>query len=464
MTTSTSAAARDGSRWRAILLGPTLRTWVLYVPLVLLSSTMAASTWDSRRFGHEQIETASGLALLVLLAGLALGPSLALRRRYPEGVAIVTAAVTLLLPLDPVAALIAFGSLAVRRLDRVVAAIAGLTFVSVLVSTWRDAQGLSDSASFWRMIISGGAQVTASEPLSNWIVLAISLALTATSFGIAMLVRDLQRTRTVQAEDQVQRQVVAGLNDELARQAERERLAQEVHDALGHRLSLLSLHAGALQIRAGEDPALRESADLVRWGAEQAMTDLRSLLTMLRQPGTPDVADSIPSLRDMALLIDETSRTGVTLVSTVQLESIDDLDDLTSRTAFRIVQELLTNARRHAPGLGVRILVRATPAGGVEIEAANHLVAGAGPDVTPGSGLSGIATRVEQLGGQWRCWVDKQRVFRAAAHLPWVQRRPDAPESSTSSGVASGGPEARRAPAPGARADNVPWQVGEDPP
>ena len=484
MTTSTSTTARPGSRWRAILRGPTLRTWVLYVPLVLLSSAIAASTWDSRRLGHEQIETASGLALLVLLAGLALGAALALRRRYPEGVAIVTAAVTLLLPLDPVAALIAFGSLAVRRLDRIVAGIAGLTFLSVLVSTWRDAQGLTDSASFWRMITSGGEQTTASGPLSNWVVLAISLGLMATSFGIAMLVRDLQRTRTVQAEDQVHRQVVAGLNDELARQAERERLAQEVHDALGHRLSLLSLHAGALQMRACDDPALRESADLVRWGAEQAMTDLRSLLTMLRQPGTPDVADSIPSLRDMALLIDETSRTGVTLVSTVQLESIDDLDDLTSRTAFRIVQELLTNARRHAPGLGVRILVRATPNGGVEIEAANHILATADTDVVPGSGLSGIANRVEQLGGQWRCWVDEQRVFRAAAHLPWVPRRPDASGSSGASGVSWGagaaqsvprdgrpapdvpgepGGAGRGVPAHGAPPQSVPWQVGEDP-
>ncbi len=81
--------------------------------------------------------------------------------------------------------------------------------------------------------------------------------------------------------------------------------------------------------------------------------------------------------------------------------------------------------------MGVRILVRATPAGGVEIEAANHLLPTAAAEVVAGGGLSGIATRVEQLDGQWRCWVDEERVFRAAAHLPWVPRRPDTPAPAT---------------------------------
>lgn len=439
MTTSvTSSATPVGGRWREILRGATLRTWVLYVPVAFVSSTLAAATWDARQQGHEAGDQVGGLAILLWFAGILLALSLAWRRRYPVPVAVITAVGALLLPLDPVAALIAFGSLAVRRLDRVVAAVAGLVVIATFASTWRDGRGTSTDSSFWQMLLGPPEASIATEPLSFWATLAIALALTATSFGIAMLVRDQQRTRATREEDQAHRQVVAGLNDELARQSERERLAQEVHDALGHRLSLLSLHAGALQLRAGEDPAMRESAGLVRWGAEQAMTDLRSLLTMLRQPGGPDVADSIPSLRDMALLIDETSRTGVTLVSTVQLESIDDLDDLTSRSAFRIAQELLTNARRHSAGMGVRILVRATPSGGVEIEAANHLLPSAVADVAAGGGLSGIATRVEQLGGQWRCWVDEQRVFRAAAHLPWVPRRPDSPSAP------------------------VPWHVGEE--
>ena len=415
-----AAAGGSGRSWRERLTGPTLRTWLLYLPLVTLSSVLAASTWDSRRADHEALDVTTTIAMLVWLAGILLAVSLAWRRRYPVAVAVLTSAVTLLLPLDPVAALIAFGSLAVRRLDRVVGAVAALTALATLVSTWRDSRGLTEHSSFWRILLSPEG----SEPLSLWGVMAISAALLAVSFGIAMLVRDKARNRSHQEEGRVHQQVVAGLNDELARQAERERLAQEVHAALGHRLSLLSLHAGAVQVRA-KDPALRESADLVRAGAEQAMTDLRSLLTMLRRPGGPDVADSIPGVHDLALLIDETSRTGITLVSTVQLESIEELDDLTSRSAFRIAQEMLTNARRHAPGIGVRFLVRATPQAGVIIESANHLPPDADSHVVAGSGLNGIRTRVDQLGGDFRQWVDDSRVFRVAVRLPWVAK-PDA--------------------------------------
>ena len=427
-------SAAPASRWRERLSGPVLRTWLVYVPLTVLSSVMAAGTWDSRQNDHTPIETASTLSMLLWLTGVLLGVSLAWRRRYPVGVAVFTAAVTLLLPLDPVAALIAFASLSARRLDRVVGAVVSLTALATVVSTWRDSRGVSEHSSFWRMVLSPEG----SEPLSVWAVLAVSAALLAVAFGIAMLVRDQLRSRTHQEEDRAHRQVVAGLNDVLARQAERERLAQEVHDALGHRLSLLSLHAGAVQVRA-TDPALQESAGLLRTGAEQAMTDLRALLTMLRRPGAPDVADSIPGVHDLALLIDETSRTGITLVSTVQLESIEELEDLTSRSAFRIAQEMLTNARRHAPGIGVRFLVRATPEAGVIIEAANHLPHDADPLVVAGSGLNGIRTRVEQLGGDFRQWVDERRVFRVAVRLPWVTKP-------------QGGP-----------AQWQPWRVGEEP-
>ncbi|MDO5503736.1 MAG: histidine kinase [Actinomycetia bacterium] len=417
-----AAGAGPGRSWRERLTGPTLRTWLLYVPFAVLSSILAVSTWDSRRVDHVAVEMASNASMLVLLIGVLSAASLAWRRRYAVGIAVLTAVVALVLPLDPVAALIAFGSLAVRRLDRVVGAVAGLTGAATLVSTWRDSRGLSEHSSFWRMVLAPEG----SEPLSVWAVIAISAALLAVAFGIAMLVRDQLRTRTHQEEGNAHREVVAGLNDELARQAERERLAQEVHDALGHRLSLLSLHAGAVQVRA-TDPALRESADLVRAGAEQAMTDLRSLLTMLRRPGGPDVADSVPGVHDLALLIDETSRTGITLVSTVQLESIEELDDLTSRSAFRIAQEMLTNARRHAPGIGVRFLVRATPQTGVIIESANHLPPETDPHVVAGSGLNGIRARVDQLGGDFRQWVDESRVFRVAVRLPWVARPDSGP-------------------------------------
>lgn len=388
---------------------------------------MAVSTWDARAHGLTDGKTSSGWVVLLWLVGLATAVGLAWRRRFPVHVTVLTALVPLVLPLDPTPAMIALGSLIVRRFDRITALLGGLVGGVTLLSVWRDGRGTNRVTSFWHGIIHNSKDpVPVVEPLSIWAVLAITAVCLGLMFGIAMIVRDREQRRVRVAEQSVQRTAVESLSDEVARRAERERLAQEVHDALGHRLSLLSLHAGALELAAGEDRRAAESAALVRANAQQSMDDLRSLLTMLRQPDTPDVAAPVPCLHDVDRLIDETALTGVTLISTVTLTDIDQLDPTTSRSAYRITQELLTNARRHAPGIGVRVRVVARPDLGVEVEVANHLLPEALGAVTPGGGLRGIRSRVEQLDGQWHCWVDEHRVFRAAARLPWVPLPPAA--------------------------------------
>lgn len=405
--------------WRARLGRPTWRTWALYFPICLSSVALAVSVFEGRRPGYVAGGTMSDPGLLLFLVGIATAVVLRWRRRFPELVVAATSVVALVLPLDPVPALIAFGSLMVRRLDRVTAALGGLVAVATFVTTWRDSRGTTIDTSFWQFLRSSDPGVRF-DPLSVWVVLLITVALVGVAAGLAMLIRSRSSLAVAQHEVREQQAVVDSLSSEVGRQAERERIAQEVHDALGHRLSLLSLHAGALEVTAGEDRRVAESAALVRANAQQSMADLRSLLAMLRQPDSPDVAAAVPTLRDVPALIDETVATGVNLVSTAQLEGLGRLDETTSRSAFRITQELLTNARRHAPGIGVRVLVRATPESGVEIEVANHLPAGAPLEFRPGSGLDGMRNRVQALGGDFRCFVDDQRVFRVAARLPWT--------------------------------------------
>ena len=405
--------------WRGRLRQPRLRAWFVYLPMCLISSSLAMSTFEARRGGWGDDNVMSDLSVLIWLVAMGSAVALVWRRRFPEVVALATSVVALALPIDPVAALIAFGSLMVRRLDRVTAALGGLVAVATFMTTWRDTRGWSMDTSFWQSLRTSDTALYLA-PLSWWMVLLITALLMGVVVGLALLIRSRSSLSKAELVVEEQRAVVDHLSGEVSRQADRERIAQEVHDALGHRLSLLSLHAGALEVTSRDDPRLVESAALVRANAQQSMADLRSLLAMLRQPDSPDVAAAVPTLADVPALIDETVTTGVTIVSTVQLEGLSRLDDTTSRSAFRITQELLTNARRHAPRIGVRVLVRASPEIGVEIEVANHLAPEAALQFHPGSGLDGIRNRVLHLGGDFRCFVDDQRVFRVATRLPWV--------------------------------------------
>ena len=105
------------------------------------------------------------------------------------------------------------------------------------------------------------------------------------------------------------------------------------------------------------------------------------------------------------------------LVATVVIDGAGGLDDLVGQTAYRVVQELLTNARRHAAGVGVRLVVTARPDLGVTIEAANRRQAAG--QVTEGNGLTGLRERVAQAGGETQIRVDDEGVLRTAVRLPW---------------------------------------------
>ncbi|WP_404383527.1 histidine kinase [Knoellia locipacati] len=436
---STAPAPASRSRvdwWPEPLRRPRLRTWAVYVPLCLMSTSLAASFLDHRRGSFGENGAVSDMAMAVWLVGMAAGVSLAWRRRFPELIAVGTGVVTLLLPIDPVAALIAFASLMVRRLDRVTAGIGALLTAATFAATWRDSRGTTIDGSFWQFLRSNDTSATFT-PLRWWVVVLITAALVGSAVGLAFLLRSRSSLTEAQHVVREQRVVVDSLTDEVARQTERERIAQEVHDALGHRLSLLSLHAGALEVTSEDNPRVAESAALVRANAQQSMADLRSLLAMLRQPDSPDVAAAVPRLDDVPALIDETVSTGVNIVSTVQLEALARLDDTTSRSAFRVTQELLTNARRHAPGIGVRVAIRAAPEVGVEIVVGNHLPSHVPVEFRPGSGLDGIRARVTALGGDFRCFVDEQRVFRVAVRLPWLWAAEIGPVWTPGAGAAS---------------------------
>jgi signal transduction histidine kinase len=395
--------------------------------LLAISDTALASGYHDARvaFAEGRVATpgefVDGLAALFPFLAIGLPVLVGFRRRIPVWLAVIGAVLTITVWLGPTVALIGLHQVVLRR-ERSDAWRVGIAVtLATGLCTWRDLTTAAPGASFWSGLIDP-------HPGMPWPVpVVVTAALVALAAGTAMWSRTRTRLAETVLEVDTERQHVSDLTDQLSRQAERERLAREIHDGLGHRLSLLSVHAGALQAVASEESddtdEIRTSAALIRESASQSMSELHSLLELLRNPDDPDVAAPRTTLRDVSTLIDESVQAGMPLVATVFVEQAQTLDPQLGQAAYRVVQELLTNARKHAPGVPVRLSVTGGPmVGSLDIATANHLalqpVTVGGP-ARHGSGLVGVRERVERLGGSMHSSTDPAGVFRVQIHLPW---------------------------------------------
>jgi signal transduction histidine kinase len=208
---------------------------------------------------------------------------------------------------------------------------------------------------------------------------------------------------------------------EEARAGERRRIAREMHDVLAHRLSLLSVHAGALEFHP-DAPAeeVAEAAGVIRQSAKTALEELRGVIGVLRE----DAAETLtqppqPTLADLAALVEESRGAGMRITARIELGDAAP-PAAVGRTAYRIAQEGLTNARKHAPGAAVTLTVRA-PDGDLQVEVrslAPVAVAAAAPPPGAGTGLIGLAERVSLAGGTLEHGVDPDGAFVLRASLP----------------------------------------------
>lgn len=404
--------ARDFARatwWRSVL-------WYL---ACVSSSILAISAGEIRAdvvAGRVPGEVLGNLWVLLMLFALVFALLVLLRYRWPWQITVVASVVALALPLDPLLVLIGLMHVWRACAWRTIALVTPLATAATFVATWRDTRGRTTDGSFWQfMVASGPEDPGTGEPMAWWVPVIITALVVTIFVGTGWFRRELSRTR---ATGETHRANAARLTDEVVRQSERERIAREVHDVIGHRLSLLSVHAGALEANTrSQDPRLAESATLVRESAASTATDLRSLLEVLRRPDDPGLAEAVPGMEALPALMDESVAHGMPLVATVLIDGADGLDETVGQAAYRITQELLTNARRHAPGVGVRLVVVARPAVGVSIEIANRGRQHA--PVTEGGGLTGIRERAGHLGGECRVGMDDEGVFRVAVHLPW---------------------------------------------
>ena len=363
------------------------------------------------------------LAALALLVAVGLPVILVWRHRSPFVTTLVATAVALVLPIGNALPLTALAALVGRRRGPAVWWTTGLV---ALITTWiviADALAQPRGASWWKTLL--GPQVGDPSQLIDLgvpevaIIILLGLGL---SIGAGLLVRSRREAASATEAVEVHRETSERLEDEVARRQERERIAREVHDAMGHRLSLLNLHAGALEANAAADPRMAESAHLVRQSATDAMDDLRSLLDLLREPLGTDAGPA--PLSKLAEVVAESFGAGQALSSSIFISDPDTAAPALSRAVYRIVQELLTNARKHAPQEQVFLTVEGSPATGVVIECRNRYVGGWGaPGSKSSRGLGGINERVELLGGTAAYGLDGQS-FRVRVQLPWWQAAP----------------------------------------
>jgi signal transduction histidine kinase len=206
---------------------------------------------------------------------------------------------------------------------------------------------------------------------------------------------------------------------------ERARIARELHDVVAHRVSLMTVQAGAARAVAAEDPegALR-AMGAVEEAGRQALDELRHLLGVLRPETDPDGLGPQPGLADLPRLVEQTRAAGLD----VSLAADGVAGGLPARVdlfAYRIVQEALTNVLKHA-GPGARTEVRlGTDRRGIVIEVLDDgrgatVLPGPGPEGTGarGHGVVGMRERARLLGGTLEAGPRPGGGFRVVAHPP----------------------------------------------
>ena len=385
MEPSGATPARPLTRWQS--------TW-RYLFAVLAG---LLSWWAALR--DQYVDVSPLLPALDLLVGAGAVVLLRWRRSHPLAVAVVLNALTALSGASAGPALIALMSVATRRRWREILPVAAVSIAASLV--------------YFEL------QASDSGFLTSVVLGAVSLAaLTAIGMYVGAR-RDLAASKVEQAL-QAERQHALQITE--ARTAERARIAREMHDVLAHRLSLVAMHAGALSYRRGlTEEQVAATADVIRASTHAALTDLREVLGVLRTPeldGAPERPQ--PTLSTVPTLVEEAVAAGGNVRLHNEVGDLSAAPDTVGRSAYRVVQEALTNARKHAPDTTVDVVLRGRPGDELVVEVRNPVRVGTLATATPGSGLGlvGLTERAQLVGGLLEHGI-RDGDFVVCARLPW---------------------------------------------
>ena len=372
---------------------PQLRLWS-HVWRVLAMLLVSGLVWVPAM--EQQAQTAEWWLVLDVLLGLAAFVLVFFRRRWPLTVAVVLGAVSAVSGVAAGPATLAAVSLATRRQWRQIAVVGVVNFAAAQLYTTTTA--------------------SSSDPM--WLIVAVNAVACAAMLGWGMFIgsrRELiwtLRSRAERAEAEQELRVAQ------ARGTERARIAREMHDVLAHRISQVSMHAGALAFR--EDltaDQMRASAGVIQQQAHEALTELRGVLGVLRDDTGRLLNAPQPTYDDLPQLVDRARDSGQR-VEFHDLVTDRGVPDAVGRTVYRIVQEGLTNARKHAPGALLTVRVSGCPDDGIDVLLRNPI--GFGTSDTPGAGLGlvGLSERAELRGGRLEHGRDGS-TFVLHGWIPW---------------------------------------------
>ncbi|MEU7900733.1 histidine kinase [Nonomuraea sp. NPDC049152] len=366
--------------------GVALRYLCAVLPMLFFGAILASLvSRDPDRLGSALVDVALGVAGLALMRR---------RRRRPWPIALATALLTVFSSTATGPAMFAYVSLCTHRRWRQIIPVAVVSLVGPAVSGSWD----------------GITQATFVSAVTETAVLG-----GLTVFGLYLRERrDLavsEREAALAAErEQLQR-------IEQAKLAERAKIALEMHDVLAHRISLLSMLAGGLAYRKDlTAEETREVALAIQESAHESLNELRTVLGSLRRDGVLEAPQ--PSLADVGALFEEVRAAGQKVDVADTIDGRELLPTQTGRHAYRIVQEALTNARKHAPGSRVTAELGGRPGHGLRIRVSNPARPGAAAGPGGRMGLVGLAERTRMAGGTLSHTI-RDGHFVLDARLPW---------------------------------------------
>ncbi|MFF8289971.1 sensor histidine kinase [Streptomyces sp. NPDC016309] len=374
----------------------TVRDWVVDTTAFLFAAFVGVLAAEA----SSALGNAPAAVVADQLLGAAACCALWLRRRWPVGLAVALSVLSTVAPTAGGALLVALFGVAVRVPFRRLAYVGGLALVCGVVQVFvRPDPTL--------------------HPVAG-IAVGVVLVLLVTAWG--MLVRSRRQLVVALRERARRAEAEAGLRAERAQRAAREAIAREMHDVLAHRLTLLSVHAGALEFRPdAPPPQVARAAGVIRDSAHEALQDLREIIGVLRAPGDREDGDRPqPTLATLGTLVGESRRGGMDVTLDTTVDDPAGVPAATGRTVYRIAQEGLTNARKHAPGTRVTVTVRGRPGDGLTVDVRNPAPTGPVPHV-PGSGqgLIGLTERATLAGGRLTHGHLPGGGFGLHAWLPW---------------------------------------------